>query len=350
MPFANLPEHLVNYLADMHLKDMRPAWVRLDESGECIAEIGGDWSAYCDHSPAIGDSADTLNPVLLGFFPMPDDFRLSQVEADDERYFDIDIIQHDGCWVMFSDVTSITRRLQRMQQATNSLHLEYSRSQQILERHVGQPVVDKVHAGSYSLKAEGVRQHITTMFIDVRNFTVFNESHDAQVVMTTINEYLDIILDEVLHHQGIVDKITGDGAMTVFGVSEHHRHCEQAAYDAAMAMMERVAKHNQARESEGLEAMQIGIGIASGEAVTGVVGTHQRRAFTAFGRHVNLAARLESQAPGGSILLDDPTYQALCDRKNQCFTTVQLTLKGIGDMQAWRNDVSLPDEGTSCDR
>ncbi|MDQ6978735.1 MAG: adenylate/guanylate cyclase domain-containing protein [Mariprofundaceae bacterium] len=342
MPTLDLPKHLMGYLTDMYLKDMKPAWVRLDASGEHIAEMGGDWSVYCDGTPSIGNPADDLNPVLMGLFPMPDDFRLSQIEGDNERYFDIDIIQHDGCWVMFSDVTSITLRLQKMQQATNSLHLKYSRSQQILERHVGQPVVDKVHAGSYTLKAEGIRQYITTMFIDVRNFTVFNEAHDAQVVMTTINAYLDIILDEVLNHQGIIDKVTGDGAMTVFGVTGEHKHgAEQSAYDAALIMMNRVASHNQERESQGLEAMKIGMGIASGEAVTGVVGTHKRRAFTAFGRHVNLAARLESKAPGGSILLDDPTYQALSDRKGQTFSTVQLTLKGIGDMQAWRNDVTL---------
>ncbi|MDQ6974984.1 MAG: adenylate/guanylate cyclase domain-containing protein [Mariprofundaceae bacterium] len=344
----SLPTHLLQYLSDIHLKGLNPAWIKLDHDGLHIAEFYGDWAYYCSKPLSVGMAADALHPVLFGLLPMTENFHLSQISLENDGFFDLDILWHKGvCWLLFSDVTAIMQRFQDMQQTSNNLHLMNSRYKQTLERHMGSLIVEKVHSGDFQLEEEGVRQHITTLFVDIRSFTVFNEAHDAQVVMSTVNQYLDVMLKSVLSHAGIVDKITGDGAMTVFGVMPHEQSSEILAFEAALMMMEHTLALNAKRAKNNLEQLKIGIGIASGEAVVGIVGTHERRAFTAFGRHVNLAARLESKAPAGFILLDDPTKQALRNNYDQqSFDLTHHHLKGIGDMPVWQvkytSDLWLP--------
>ncbi len=332
---VDMPPHLVQHLANMHLNGLNPAWVLLAEDGKTIVRIGGDWGAYCDVLPAVGDAAESLNPVLWNMFPMSEDFRLSQIETADNRFFDIDV-RHDAsgaCWVLFTDVSKVTRRFQEMQQAANTLHLEYHRKHQLLDRHVGELVMSDLLDGG-GLYEKGKRRMICTMFMDIRNFTVFNEAHDAQEVLETVNQYLDVMLDSVIEYDGHVDKITGDGAMVVFGL-KHRAHCVQQAFDSALLLMQRVAEVQQQRKQHGRAVLGVGVGIASGEAVTGIVGTHVRRTFTAFGRHVNLAARLESRAPAGAVLLDAASYHDLDDRRHCQFSLRHIQAKGIGEVEAW---------------
>ncbi|MDQ6976896.1 MAG: adenylate/guanylate cyclase domain-containing protein, partial [Ghiorsea sp.] len=116
--------------------------------------------------------------------------------------------------------------------------------------------------------------------------------------------------------------------MAAFGVLPSQHHSSLDALQTAKQMIQAVHQLNQQRLNQGLEQLGIGVGIASGEAVLGVLGSHERRTFTAIGRHVNLAARLESNARVGEILIDEATHQTLA--KPISFTPVTLTLKGIG--------------------
>lgn len=336
-----LPKHLLLHLTEMYLQGLNPAWVLLHNDGITIAEIGGDWAYYCNPKPRCGDSVEVLNVILSGLFPITDSFRLSQVEVDGGVYLDIDILQHDGCaWVLFTDVTNTTLRLQQMQQASNSIQLKQSRLDGLLDRYVGRSVVDKVSEGQLKLNERGERRNITTLFVDVRNFTVFNESHDAQVVMSTINQYMDEMLQPVLDCDGLIDKITGDGAMALFGVIAAERKSPCSALKAAVAVMDGVRALNIRRKQQSLQQLNVGIGIASGGAVLGAVGTHRRRTFTAFGAHVNLAARLEGSARGGEVIIDAATLNELSVEQKQSFSAISLNLKGIGDVQAWRMDTT----------
>ncbi|MDQ7001288.1 MAG: adenylate/guanylate cyclase domain-containing protein, partial [Ghiorsea sp.] len=186
----------------------------------------------------------------------------------------------------------------------------------------------RIAQGEMQLNAAGERKTITTLFVDIRAFTPFNERYDAQVVMQTLNDYMNGMLPPILQHHGMVDKIMGDGVMAVFGVLPSENDSCLDAFHAAKQMIQAIATLNQQRMRNGLEQLGIGVGIASGEAVLGILGSHERRAFTAIGRHVNLAARLESNARVGEILIDKTVYQALA--QPHAFTATTLTLKGIG--------------------
>lgn len=151
----------------------------------------------------------------------------------------------------------------------------------------------------------GQRQVITVLFADLRRFTSFAERRDPVVLLATVNSYLTIAADAVLHYGGMIDKFMGDAAMAIFNASSGQPDHAMRAIRAALYIQERMAFFN----SQVKPALQFGIGISTGEAVVGRVGTPTIYNYTALGDTVNVAARLEAKARGGEILISDDTYQ-----------------------------------------
>jgi adenylate cyclase len=168
---------------------------------------------------------------------------------------------------------------------------QQARMASIFGQHVSPAVMERLLAQKAGLETE-VR-HVTVMFLDIRNFTTFSESRTP---------------DEVNAHQGIINKFLGDGFMAVFGAPLDDGHSEANAVHAAVAISDGLLK----ALAEGLEPTKIGIGLHSGRAVTGNVGSHQRQEYTLIGDVVNLASRIESQtkAAGAEILISAEAWAA----------------------------------------
>ncbi len=329
-----LPRPLYQYIARHSIQQLEPAWLKLEKESERILQAGGAWQHFADNAPQAGANASELFDVLLGMLPITSPFELPQVQLRQGQYTDIVALQDDDCdWLLFCDVTQSTLQLQKYQQVSNDLILLKAQMKQTLHRYVGHEVVARIAQGDMQLDAAGERRAITTLFVDIRGFTPFNERHDAQEVMQTLNTYMDCMLPAIMDQQGMVDKIMGDGIMAIFGVLADAEHSSRHAMRAATQMIESVYQRNQTRKQQSKAQLGIGVGIASGEAVLGILGSHQRRTFTAIGRHVNLAARLESHARVGEILMDEPTYASLGSPDD--FQPATLTLKGIGQAKAF---------------
>lgn len=176
---------------------------------------------------------------------------------------------------------------------------------------------------------EGERKELTILFADVRGFTPFSEYQSPDVIFTTLNLYLRAMVQSVLDESGMLDKIMGDAVMAMFGVTPTSGQPPDHAVRAAFKMLDSVRDVNLQRMKQGRSPLDIGIGVATGPVVVGYLGTRERRTFSAIGHHVNLAARLESQARTGEILIDENTYRKLTDPARSRFSITQLTLKGI---------------------
>ena len=263
---------------------------------------------------------------------------MPQIQLVNDCYTDISTIhEHGREWLLFCDVTENTLQIQRYQQTSNEFVLLKAKLDQTLARYVGQEVVERATSGALQFDVDGERKRISTLFVDIRGFTPFNETHDAQVVMQTLNAYMDCMLTPILEKNGMVDKIIGDGVMAVFGVLESEKNSAQNAFSAATNILQRTVQLNQQRKLLNLEQLGIGIGIATGDAVLGILGSHDRRAFTAIGRHVNLAARLESNAQVGEILIDEESHHEL--GQSATFSSITLTLKGIGETDVFSHKI-----------
>lgn len=184
-------------------------------------------------------------------------------------------------------------------------------------RYVSPSVVTKLLESHEPVKAGGVRTDITVMFIDVRGFTPLSERLAPESTLQLLNQYLHLCADTIFKHNGTLDKFMGDGVMAIFGAPYHLDNHADHAVRAALEL-QRCAEELRARLAEGIELSDrfgIGIGIQSGEAIVGNVGSEKLRLdYTAIGDSVNVASRLESRALPGQIVVGEGTFVRICNR------------------------------------
>ena len=138
------------------------------------------------------------------------------------------------------------------------------------------------------------------------------------------------MLDPIQEHSGIVDKIAGDAVMAVFGILNAVDASPKLAVHTATAILRNVADVNRLRTAEGQPCLEVGIGIATGPVAVGLIGTFERRGFSAIGHHVNFASRLQGQARPGEILLDEESHRLL-EQDGVRFNERMLQLKGFSN-------------------
>jgi class 3 adenylate cyclase len=170
------------------------------------------------------------------------------------------------------------------------------------------------------------------LFTDVRDFTRLTSSMPPAQVAAELGAYLDLGVEVVQCHGGIVDKFIGDAIMAIWAYPEGENHAEKAVA-AARDLIEGVG-----RLQFGGEPLRVGVGIDIGTTFLGTVGSEGKRQFTALGAVPNRAARAESENKNtGTVLcVTDSVYARLHDRdRNGLIDVGRRPLKGFGDVQMW---------------
>jgi adenylate cyclase len=174
--------------------------------------------------------------------------------------------------------------------------------------YVSTKVMEEILKDPTKLSLHGKRVRATIVFTDIRGFTSMSENFEPEQVVSVINEYLTLQTDKVFKWEGLLDKFVGDCVMAVYGIPFPKEDDSYRAVRTAMDIREGILKLNAIREKRGQHVVQIGIGINTGDVVSGNMGSPQKMDYTVIGDNVNLAARLESNAPGGRIFVSDSTY------------------------------------------
>jgi len=174
-------------------------------------------------------------------------------------------------------------------------------------------VVDEILRSPNTLMLGGTNSCITALFSDIRGFTSMSEKLSPQVVVQILNEYFADMTPIVFEYQGLLDKFMGDGLMALFGVPYACDEAASNAVAAAIAMQRRMEEVNEDLAEAGLAEIAIGIGINTGTATVGYIGSRERTDYTAIGDTVNLGARLEKQAKAGQIIISKFTREAIGD-------------------------------------
>ncbi len=156
---------------------------------------------------------------------------------------------------------------------------------------------------------ESRRCHVTVLVADIRGFTKMAETMDPKQLVTYLNEYFQAMVTVIFENGGTLDKFMGDGILAYFGGHNEDENSAEAAVNCAIAMLNRLAELNTVKNGRGEPEFMVGIGIHSGPAVLGDVGSAERRDYTVIGDTVNLTARIEEltkekQIP---ILVSDET-------------------------------------------
>jgi adenylate cyclase len=177
-------------------------------------------------------------------------------------------------------------------------------------RFMPEYVVQQLLNDPDSFKLGGVNQNITVLFADIRGFTLLSERENPERVVGLLNRYFSAMSEIIFAHGGTLDKYIGDGLMALFGAPTASPEDAKNALKTAVTMQKRLVTLNKELEAENFSRINVGIGLHTGVATIGYVGSDQRSEYTAIGDTVNLAARLESCAKGGQILISDATAQA----------------------------------------
>lgn len=177
-------------------------------------------------------------------------------------------------------------------------------------RFMPEYVVKQLLNNPDSFRLGGVNQKVTVLFADIRGFTSISEKEKPEKVVGLLNKYFSAMSEIIFEHGGTLDKYIGDGLMAIFGAPTVGEEDALNAVKAAVTMQKRLAKLNEELRIEGYGQIAVGIGMHTGEATIGYIGSDKRSEYTAIGDTVNLASRLESNAKGGQILMSDATAAA----------------------------------------
>jgi class 3 adenylate cyclase/CHASE2 domain-containing sensor protein len=170
-----------------------------------------------------------------------------------------------------------------------------------------------LEADAGRLDTAGEERELTVLFADVRDFTSFSEAHTPHQVVALLNAYFTAVVPAIEEEGGTVDKYIGDGLMVLFGAPGSAPDHAARAVRAAAAMIARVHAYAPRWAELGFPGLRIGVGVHTGPAVVGTMGSPRRLDFTAIGDTVNAAARIEAEnkAQGTEVLISAETYAAL---------------------------------------
>lgn len=182
----------------------------------------------------------------------------------------------------------VTSQLKTRINDSMKLIQERNRITNIFGQHVSPAVVDKLLTQKQGEDSE--MKYVCMMFFDIRNFTGFSEDKDPIQVIAYLNYVFEIVVDSILRNNGVINKFLGDGLMAVFGAPISSGDDVKKAIDSSLEILERISQVNKSTENHPID---FGIGLHCGQAVTGNVGTKDRKEYTIIGDVVNLASRIE---------------------------------------------------------
>jgi class 3 adenylate cyclase/PAS domain-containing protein len=181
-----------------------------------------------------------------------------------------------------------------------------------VRRYLPAEVVDGIRTAD-GLKLGGTREVITILFADIRGFSTYSERLDPERLVEIINTYMTIAADAIHMHQGVIDKFMGDEVMALFNapIRPQEDHALRAVRTACAMRSDIQAYHETVPSGDRL---QFGIGVHTGEAIVGNVGSPDRLDYSAMGDSVNLAKRLQEVADPDQVLISEDTYNLVKDK------------------------------------
>jgi adenylate cyclase len=200
--------------------------------------------------------------------------------------------------------------LRRQFEASVAAAAARDRITNLFGQHVSPAVVDRLLATLTDPPSE--MRRVCVLFLDIRGFTAMSRVRAASATVALLNDFFAEMIEIVDRHNGIINKFLGDGFLALFGAPLEDPKAAVHALAAARGMLDAVDAWNKARPDN---ALRVGIGIHIGDAVTGTVGSPQRKEYTVIGDTVNLAARLEqlTKETGSKLLISSSMHEATTD-------------------------------------
>ncbi len=249
------------------------------------------------HSPAT-----QFTPVVM----------VTALEAEEDKIKAIEAGADDFVTKPFSSTMLLARvrSLLRIKRLHDELAARNALLRQLFTRYVDEGIADTIlEDPERYLRLGGDTRFVTVVFADIRGFTTFAERHPAQEVVGTINFLFSKLTDVIKSNHGTLDKYVGDEIMAFFGAPVKHEEDVLRAVQMTL-QMQTVFANLVAKVGGGkLSQLGLGVGVHSGDAVVGNVGSERVMSYTVIGDTVNTAKRLQQSAKAGQILISEDTFK-----------------------------------------
>jgi adenylate cyclase len=185
----------------------------------------------------------------------------------------------------------------------------------VFGKYVSPVVIDTLIKNPDMINLGGEKKNITIFFSDIRGFTTISEKLEPEELVNLLNEYLTEMTSIIIKDQGLVDKYMGDAIMAIWGAPLDLPDHPKIACSSSLEMVEKLNELKNKWKSEGIPAFDIGIGLNSGNAIVGNMGSSTRFDYTAMGDNVNLASRMEglNKLYGTNIIITEKTLKFVKD-------------------------------------
>jgi len=201
----------------------------------------------------------------------------------------------------------------REQTYQRELERSYAFIRKVFGRYLSDEVVGRILDEKDGLKLGGGLQRVTIMMTDLRGFTGLSQKLAPTDVVKLLNIYLEEMNAIIARYDGTIDEIIGDAILALFGAPLMREDDAARAVACAVEMQLAMEKVNDQARAEGLPALEMGVGLNTGEVVVGNIGSELRSKYAVVGHHVNLTGRIESFTVGGQILASEYTVDAVGD-------------------------------------
>jgi PAS domain S-box-containing protein len=281
--------------------------------GKSLAKALPELYAELDHTTSSMLQQNIVNLSTEPSSTLPENsnlyLRLSLSPLRDAR------LDTKGTTIVFEDLTE-----------RHQLEAERERIRQTFGRVVAPRVRDRLLADAGNLELDGRKQVITVLFADLSGFTPYSEKHEPEVVFSVLNSYLSLAAQAILEQEGTLDKFMGDAVLAIWNSpDEQPDHALRAVRAASEIIRRAFMAHSEFPDPD--QRMAFRIGITTGEAIIGNVGTNELFNYTAIGDVVNLAQRLQSSAKSGEIMIEKTTYDIVSEHV-RADAVQQISVKG----------------------
>ena len=232
-----------------------------------------------------------------------------------------------GAVAVYSDITELKQREEDLTEKSTALQTLSNK----LSKYLAPQVYNSIFTGRQDVKITSKRKKLTVCFSDIASFTETTDKMESEDLTQLLNHYLTEMSKIALEHGATIDKYIGDAIMMFFGDPESRgvREDALACVKMAIAMQERIGELAKVWRDAGIEApLRCRIGIHTGFCTVGNFGSEDRMDYTIVGGAVNLASRLEQEAPPGTVLISYDTFAHVKDEIH-CEERGQIRVKGI---------------------
>jgi adenylate cyclase len=205
---------------------------------------------------------------------------------------------------------ALNEALQELLETRKRLGIHADFIRRTFGRYLSDEIVHSILETPGGLNLGGETREISVMMADLRGFTSLGERLAPEKVLAIINNYLRVMTDILIKYNGTIDEFIGDAILAIFGAPVQRENDAKRAVACALEMQLAMSMVNDWNRREGYPNVAMGIGINSGEAVVGNIGSEKRSKYGIVGRNVNLASRIESYTVGGQILIAESTVKA----------------------------------------